>query len=141
MFVYERRVHFYETDAQGILHHSNYFRIFEETRGEFLRNLGFPYSQLRQRGYEVVLIDAYTKYLRPIFYDDLIRVELKLEELTKVRFSFSYTVTVGSELKAKGRTSHCVVKNGKPVKIPKELYEVLSQKCFNNSLTGGRLKT
>ena len=124
MFIYQRRVQFYETDAQGFLHHSNYFRIFEETRGEFLRQLGFPYSLLRQRGYEVVLIDAYAKYLRPVFYDVLVRVELKLEELTKVRFAFSYSVTVGNELKAKGRTAHCVVKNGKPVRIPRELYEL-----------------
>ena len=72
----------------------------------------------------MVLIDAYAKYLRPVFYDDLVRVELKLEVLTKVRFAFSYSVTVGNELKAKGRTAHCVVKNGKPVRIPRELYEL-----------------
>ncbi len=125
MFVYRRRVHFYETDAQGFMHHSNYFRLFEETRGEFLRQLGFPYAELRKRGFEVVLIDAYAKYLRPVLYDDLLEVELKLEELTRVKFSFAYTVSVGGELKAKGRTTHCVIKNGKPVRIPQELFERL----------------
>ena len=126
MFKYSRRVQFYETDAQGFMHHSNYFRLFEETRGEFLRNLGFPYSKLRDLGFEVVLIDAYAKYLRPIFYDDLVVVNLTLENLTKVKFIFSYTVSVGNELKAKGKTTHCVIRNGKPVKIPENLYEKLS---------------
>ena len=125
MFLYRRRVQFYETDAQGFMHHSNYFRLFEETRGEFLRQLGFPYSELRKRGFEVVLIDAFAKYLRPVFYDDLLEVELKLEDLSKVKFVFSYTVSVGGELKAKGRTTHCVIRNGKPVKIPDELFERL----------------
>jgi acyl-CoA thioester hydrolase len=125
MFNYSRRVQFYETDAQGFMHHSNYFRLFEETRGEFLRTLGFPYSTIREWGYEVVLIDAYAKYLRPVFYDDLVIVNLRLEELTKVKFSFGYTVTVGEELKAKGRTSHCIIKNGKPVKIPEPIYNSL----------------
>ena len=125
MFVYRRRVHFYETDAQGFMHHSNYFRLFEETRGEFLRQLGFPYSELRKSGFEVVLIDAYAKYLRPVLYDDLLEVTLQLESLTRVKFSFLYTVSVGGELKAKGRTTHCVIKNGKPVRIPHELFERL----------------
>ncbi len=126
MFTYSRRIQFYETDAQGFMHHSNYFRLFEETRGEFLRSLGLPYSKFRKLGYEVVLIDAYAKYLRPVFYDDLVEVVLTLEELTRLKFSFSYTVMVEGELKAKGKTTHCVIKNGKPVKLPKELHEKLT---------------
>ena len=127
MFTYTRRVQFYETDAQGFMHHSNYFRLFEETRGEFLRRLGFPYAEIRKSGLEVVLVDAYAKYLRPVYYDDLVRVNLILEGLTRVKFTFGYTVYVGEELKAKGKTSHCMVKNGKPVKIPTEIYETLSK--------------
>ncbi|NPB04892.1 MAG: acyl-CoA thioesterase, partial [Aquificae bacterium] len=122
----KRRIQFYETDAQGFMHHSNYFRLFEETRGEFLRSLGLPYSEFRRRGFEVVLIDAYAKYLRPVFYDDLVEVSLNLEDLSRLKFAFGYTVSVNGELKAKGKTTHCVIKNGKPVKLPKELYEKLS---------------
>jgi hypothetical protein len=40
------------------MHHSNYFRLFEEARGELLRSLGIPYSKLREEGYEVVLLEA-----------------------------------------------------------------------------------
>ncbi len=137
MFTYSRRVQFYETDAQGFMHHSNYFRLFEETRGEFLRSLGLPYSEFRKLGFEVVLIDAYAKYLRPVFYDDLVEIELSLEELTKLKFAFSYTVSVGGELKAKGKTTHCVIKNGKPVKLPKELYEKLSEFDISLQPLGG----
>jgi len=127
MFCYKRRIQFYETDAQGFLHHSNYFRLFEEARGEFLRKLGLPYSALRKEGYEVVLIDAYAKFLRPILYDDLVEILLNLETLNKVKFSFSYIVKVNEELKAKGKTSHCVIKNGKIVRLPESLYKLLLQ--------------
>jgi len=109
------------------MHHSNYFRLFEETRGEFLRNLGFPYSELRKLGYEVVLIDASARFLRPVYYDDEVEVKLRLEELTKVKFVFSYEVAVGGELKARGKTSHCVVKNGKPVRIPPQVHSRLAK--------------
>jgi acyl-CoA thioester hydrolase len=114
------------------MHHSNYFRLFEETRGEFLRSIGFPYSVLRERGFEVVLIDAFAKYLRPVFYDDELTVRLTLEQLTRVKFGFGYTVFVGSELKAKGKTTHCVIKNGKPVPIPEEIYKKFSSLLKTN---------
>jgi len=64
--IYRRRVQFYETDAQGVLHHSNYFRLFEEAQGRsYLRSLGVPYSKLREEGYEVVLLEAECRFKKP----------------------------------------------------------------------------
>ncbi|RMH07556.1 MAG: acyl-CoA thioesterase, partial [Aquificota bacterium] len=80
MFVYRRRVQFYETDAQGIVHHSNYFRYLEEARGEFLRGLCLPYSELREKGYEVVLLSAECQFLNPLLYDQEVEVRLSLSE-------------------------------------------------------------
>lgn len=125
VFVYTRRVQFYETDAQGVVHHSNYFRYFEEARGEFLRSKGFPYSKLREKGYEVVLLSAECEYKKPLFYDEVFKIELKLSELTKFTFSFNYEVLKDETLIAHAKTRHCVVKNGKIVSIPKEILEVL----------------
>ena len=116
--LYSRRIQFYETDAQGIVHHSNHFRIFEEARGEFLRNLGIPYSVIRNMGYEVVLLEASCRYKKPIFYDEEVVVELHLGKMDRFTFEFSYKVTVDGELRAEGRTKHCILKEGKLVSIP-----------------------
>ncbi|AAC07441.1 YbgC/FadM family acyl-CoA thioesterase [Aquifex aeolicus] len=124
-FIYRRRVQFYETDAQGIVHHSNYFRYFEEARGEFLRSKGFPYSKMRDMGLEVVLLNAYCEYKKPLFYDDVFEVHLNLEELSRFTFTFSYIVFKEDIAVAKANTKHCMVKNGKIVSIPKEVLEVL----------------
>lgn len=124
-FVYTRRVQFYETDAQGIVHHSNYFRYFEEARGEFLRSKGFPYSKLRKKGYEVVLLLAECEYKKPLFYDEIFKIELKLSELTRFTFTFNYEVFKNETLVANAKTRHCVVKDGKIVSIPQEIREIL----------------
>ena len=128
-FVYTRRVQFYETDAQGVVHHSNYFRYFEEARGEFLRSRGFPYSKLREKGYEVVLLSAECEYKKPLFYDEVFKIELNLSELTKFTFAFSYKVFKNETLVANAKTKHCIVKNRKIVSIPEEIRIIL-----NNSL-------
>ncbi len=124
--LYRRRVQFYDTDAQGIVHHSNYFRYFEEARGEFLRELGMPYSAIRELGYEVVLLSASCDFKKPLLYDEVVEIDLSLEEMDRFTFSFTYRVSVGGELRAEGRTKHCMVKDGKLVSIPPQIRERLS---------------
>ncbi len=119
--VYRRRVQFYETDAQGVVHHSNYFRYFEEARGEFLRNLGVPYSRLRSMGYEVVLLEARCSFKKPLYYDEEVTIELDIKDINRYTFSFTYKVTVDGDLRAEGFTRHCVVKEGKIVSLPEEI--------------------
>ena len=36
------KVRYYETDAMGIVHHSNYIRWFEVARTDYLRAVGLP---------------------------------------------------------------------------------------------------
>jgi acyl-CoA thioester hydrolase len=122
--IYRRRVQFYETDAQGVLHHSNYFRLFEEARGELLRSLGVPYSKLREEGYEVVLLEAECRFKKPIFYDEEVCVEIKLDSMDRYFFGFSYRLFVEDSLRAEGRTKHCFVKEGRLTSIPKKVREL-----------------
>ncbi len=122
---------FYETDAQGIVHHSNYFKYFEETRGELLRSLGLPYSKLREEGYEVVLLSASCEFLKPLRYDEEFVISLSLSHIDRFTFSFEYLLNSSEVLKAKGNTKHCLLKDGKLVSIPKHVKEKLSQ-FFSN---------
>ncbi len=123
--LYKRRVQFYETDAQGIVHHSNYFRYFEEARGEFLRRLNLPYNSIREEGYEVVLLEAFCSFKKPLFYDELFEIQLELSNIDRFTFEFLYKVTVNGNIRAEGRTKHCMVKGGKIVSIPDKLKEKL----------------
>ena len=119
--VYRRRVQFYETDAQGIVHHSNYFRYFEEARGEFLRSIGMPYSELRSMGYEVVLVEAFCSFKKPVRYDEVAEIDLEIEDINRYTFTFSYRVYVGGDLRAEGRTKHCILREGKIVSLPEKI--------------------
>ncbi len=123
--IYSRRVHFYETDAQGVVHHSNYFRYFEEARDKFFRERGYPYSKLREAGYEVVLLEARCSFKKPLLFDELFNIHIKLSELNRYKFSFEYEVFVEEELKAVAYTAHCVIKEGKIVSIPRDLLHEL----------------
>ena len=47
---YVHKVHYYETDRMGVVHHSNYIRWMEETRVAFLDAAGWPYERMEQEG-------------------------------------------------------------------------------------------
>ena len=43
---YTHKVHYYETDKMGIVHHSNYIKWLEEARVEMMREMGYSFKSL-----------------------------------------------------------------------------------------------
>lgn len=132
---YGRKVNFYETDAQGVVHHSNYPRYFEECRGFFLEKIGIPYHILRnQYGIEVVLLELNVKYLNPLKFGDEFKIEFSLENMDSYFFSFIYLIKTDKKI-AEGYTKHCCITSDsrKVIKIPEILREKLR---FNNDREG-----
>lgn len=125
-FSIKRKINFYETDAQGVVHHSNYPRYFEEFRGEFLERLGLPYHKVREDlKTDIVLLTLYVKYKKPIKFGEVIRIEGDIKIKNKYFFSFDYKIFVGNDLRTEGKTEHCCISitNGKIISIPKEILE------------------
>lgn len=126
MFDYIRKVNFYETDAQGVVHHSNYPRYFEEARGYYLEKIGYPYPKLREElNIDVVLLSLSVEYLKPLKFGDIFTIRLHLTDSNDYFFKFRYDIFIENNLYAIGETKHCCIKRDsrKVIKIPKELKE------------------
>jgi acyl-CoA thioester hydrolase len=102
------RVRYAETDAMGIVHHSRYYPWFEIARDEFVKSLGFKYSQMEKEGLCLPLIETGAKYKEGARYDDELTVTCKLTKMTYVRCTFTYEVIRNSDNKVLtvGKTSH-----------------------------------
>ena len=115
------RVIYADTDAMGIVYHTNYIRWFEIGRTELLRSVGIVYAEMEAVGYNLPLTEAYCNYLFPAKYDQLIVVETELEYLKRASMKFLYTIWDEERGKAlvEGYTIHaCTNKMGKIVRIP-----------------------
>ncbi len=124
-FHHDIRVRFVETDAMGIVHHSNYVAYFEEARVAFLKHVGHPFTEWRAAGLESPVLEAYVKYRRPLNFDDLLTVHLKLADVTRATFQMAYLTTVGDTVHATGVTVHgCVTTDGRPTRLPAWLVEL-----------------
>lgn len=120
------RVRYAETDAMGIVHHSRYYPWFELARDEYVKSLGFKYSQMEKEGLCLPLIETGAKYKEGARYDDELIVTCKLTKMTYVRCTFTYEVIRNSDNKVLtlGKTSHAFCNAQlKPINLKKNFPE------------------
>ncbi len=123
------RVRYQETDQMGFVYYSNYFVYFEMGRIEFLRNLGFPYSELEKENIFLAVIDAHCKYKAPARFDDLLVIKTWLSKMKYARVEFCYEIRREGEEKliAEGSTVlACLDENRRPRIIPDKIKKAVS---------------
>jgi acyl-CoA thioester hydrolase len=86
------RIAYYETDAMGYVHHSNYVRLFERARTEMMRRLGYTYAAMEASGIMMPFIDVSCRYHSPGRYDDLLTVKAIIKEMPVTRMHIDYEV-------------------------------------------------
>ena len=67
------RVRYKDTDTMQVVYYGNYLTYFEVGRVEYLRQSGWPMSEVDKRVHMPV-VEAFVKYIRPARLDDLLEV-------------------------------------------------------------------
>lgn len=119
---YIHKTQYYETDQMGIIHHSNYFRWFEEARVDFLEQMGYGYHRMEKDGIISPVLKISCEYKGMIRFNDRVEISLKLLEAGPYKFKIAYEVVDCEDgiLRAMGQSSHCYLnKAGQPVSIKK----------------------
>ena len=93
-FYYPIRVFYEDTDAGGIVYHSNFLNFAERARTEWLRHLTIGRERLQNEfGLMFVVRRAGIEWRRPAKLDDLLMVETRLSAMGKVRMTLRQTIT------------------------------------------------
>ena len=124
-FRLKRRVQFYETDAAGIVHFSNYFRYMEEAEHALWRSAGLSISAAGSEiGWPRVSVSF--EYSRPLRFEDEFEAHIRIVEIAEKRIRYTCSITTADTPVAKGTmTVVCVAKRPnepmKSVPIPPEI--------------------
>lgn len=124
------RVRYAETDRMGVVYYANYLIWFEMGRSEYCRQRGFPYLELEEQGYRLVVAEASCTYRRPAQYDELVTVRTFLHTLRRRSICFKYQVVrKGSgETLVEGETKHlCIDSEGRVKTIPDPYFTHLAR--------------
>ena len=125
---YTRKVQYYETDQMAVVHHSNYIRWFEETRVDYMEQVGFGYPEAVACGIDFAVLGVSCEYKSMARFGETVNITMRVTSLTASRMTIAYRVTdsVTGELRVTGESSHCYFHNAKkrPVSLKKELPQV-----------------
>ena len=119
------RIYYQDTDAGGIVYHSNYLDYAERARSEFLRDVGLPVNDLLERDIAFVIKKAEINYKSPARLEDLLTVHTSIGEIRGASMLMKQTIKRG-DMELVDIVLQAVFVNPKtmaPIRIPADLKE------------------
>lgn len=124
------RVRYAETDAMGIVYHTNYIVWFEVGRGEFMRQRGNDYREFEEQGLYLPVTEVDARFIAPAHYDDLVVVRTSVAQMRSRSVTMCYEVLMQDtgQLLVTGHTKHlCVDREGRMRRFPPDLMEAFAR--------------
>ncbi|MDD4565131.1 MAG: thioesterase family protein [Eubacteriales bacterium] len=127
------RVIYADTDAMGVVYHTNYIKWFEVGRCELLRSMGYPYAHMEKEGVMLPVAECGCKYRLPAVYDDLLEITARISEMKGATVTLEYEIRKKEteELLVTGWTKHAITDlKFKPIRLRdknRQLYDDLKK--------------
>lgn len=128
------RVYYEDTDAGGVVYHSNYLRFAERARTELLRHLGFQQSRLMaEDGIGLVIRHCVVDFIAPARLDDQLLVASRLTALRGASLDLRQSVTRdGLELVRLQVKLACKSMSGRPARLPPSVRAAFAKLLSND---------
>lgn len=124
------RVYYEDTDAGGVVYHSNYLNFMERARTEWLRNLGFEQPQVKaDLGVIIVVHSMSVEFKKPAVFNDALIVYCSLGKVGRGSLEMEQHIMRGHELLIKAQVKLAFVDAAKfkPVAIPDTIKAAMLQ--------------
>ncbi len=128
-FEWHVQVYWEDTDAGGVVYHSQYLNFMERARTEFLRSLGLVQTTLRDDlSILFVVRDIQIRFKKPAKFDDAINVNTQLLKVGRSLLEFEQNIYRGDEhlIAAKVDVVCIGAYSFKPVSIPNKMLGLLT---------------
>jgi acyl-CoA thioester hydrolase len=148
-FYHPLRVRYAETDAQGHVFFGHYLSYFDVGLIEYMRAIGYPYSDMVASGVDMYYVEANCQYKGRAYFDDLLHVHTRIGQIGNTSLAFKFAVCrampvshvhddaqggadekqPGNELIATGKIVAVTVdvETERPIRVPEDLREAASR--------------
>jgi acyl-CoA thioester hydrolase len=129
-YEYVIKPRFSDTDSYGVMHHSSYFKWFEEARFEFSKEvLKFDEDLLNGKKLKFPIVECNCRFKESVIYDDVVKIDLKflLGKSAKITFEYKAINLRINRICAVGKNVHMFLDENNRIclNIPKVLSERL----------------
>ena len=129
-FSWPTRVYYEDTDAGGVVYHSQYLNFLERARTEWLRHLGFDHNNLRDEFKLVFVVHSMQiQFKKPAKLDDLLTISSELIKIGLSSFEFFQKISVNQQtiLEAQIKLACVNTITFKPIGIPEKIRQKMEQ--------------
>jgi len=123
------RVYYEDTDAGGVVYHSNYLNFMERARTEWLRALGFEQTVLRDElGVIIVIHSLQVAYKSPARFNDMLHINCALVKAGNTSMDIAQTIVRDGALLLQAEIKAVFVDAAsfRPVAIPLAIRQAIS---------------
>ena len=97
------QVPFYDVDSMEVVWHGNYLKYFEQARCALLDKMDYNYIAMRESGYAWPVVDVRLKYIKPVRFNQVIKVHVQLTEYeNRLRLEYVIRDAVSHEKLSQG---------------------------------------
>ena len=87
------RVYYEDTDAAGLVYHSNYLKYLERARTEWLRVLGYTQENLKHNHTTIFVVrDMNIRFHQPAKMDELLNINARIKNFGGANLVFQQTI-------------------------------------------------
>ena len=123
-FFHKVKVYYEDTDSGGVVYYANYLKFLERARTEALFSIGFSNKKVQENYNSLIIVKSCNiEYKKPAHLEDELKVRSFVKSITKTSFFMNQIITKDEEIIIEAQVHLVFVnKEGKPVKIPDEIY-------------------
>ena len=123
-FFHNLKVYYEDTDSGGVVYYANYLKFLERARTEALFSIGFSNKKVQENYNSLIIVKSCNiEYKQPAHLEDELKVRSFVKSITKTSFFMNQIITKDKEIIVEAQVHLVFVnKEGKPVKIPDEIY-------------------
>ena len=123
-FFHNLKVYYEDTDSGGVVYYANYLKFLERARTEALFSIGFSNKKVKENYNSLIIVKSCNiEYKKPAHLEDELKVRSFVKSITKTSFFMNQIITKDEEIIIEAQVHLVFVnKEGKPVKIPDEIY-------------------
>ena len=123
-FFHKLKVYYEDTDSGGVVYYANYLKFLERARTEALFSIGYSNKKIRDIFNSLIIVKSCNiEYKKSAYLEDELIVRSFVKSISKTSFFMNQIITKEEDVIVEAQVHLVFVNNdGKPVKIPEEIY-------------------
>ena len=123
-FFHKLKVYYEDTDSGGVVYYANYLKFLERARTEALYSIGYSNKKVKDDFDALIIVKACNiEYKKSAHLEDELNIRSFVKSITKTSFFMNQIITRDNDTIVEAKVHLVFInKDGKPVKIPDEIY-------------------